>query len=90
MRTSLIETEQIEAHLLQLLDTGDTLVFEARLLLEPEFREKVLWQQKAYRMVHLYGREQLKEEIGAVHQKLFTEEQHKGFRQKILSLFSKK
>jgi hypothetical protein len=90
MRTSLLETEHIEAHLLQLSQPGDALVFEATLLLEPELRDKVLWQQKAYQMVKLYSRDQLKQEIKTVHQKLFQEEQHRGFRQKIMRLFSKK
>ncbi|MBS1526100.1 MAG: hypothetical protein JST19_10655 [Bacteroidetes bacterium] len=90
MRTSLIETEQIEAHLLQLAEPGDTLVFEARLLLEPELRDKMIWQQKTYSVVRKYSREELKKEIEAVHQRLFTEAKHTSFRQKIIGIFSKK
>ena len=90
MRTSLIETEQIEAHLLQLGDTGDALVFEAKMLLEPELKEKVIWQQKTYQIVRQYGHEQLRQEIASAHQKLFSEERHQSFRQKIMRLFSKK
>jgi hypothetical protein len=88
MMTSLIETEQIEAHLTQRSETGDQLVFDARLLLEPELREKVQWQQQAYRMVKLYGRDQLKQEIEGVHQKLFTQKEHFSFSQKIRRLFT--
>ncbi|MDB5134575.1 MAG: hypothetical protein JWP37_1178 [Mucilaginibacter sp.] len=90
MRTSLLETEQIEAHLLRLSESGDMLVFEARLLLEPELQDKMIWQQKTYNIVRQYGRNQLKQEIENVHQKLFTEEHHQSFRQKIIRLFSKK
>jgi hypothetical protein len=90
MRTSLIETEQIEAHLLRLSSPGDSLVFEARLLLEPELREKLRWQKEAYQMVRLYGRDHLKKEIDNVHQKLFTQPEHKSFSQKIRQLFSKR
>jgi len=90
MRTSLIETQQIEAHLLQHSDTGEALVFEAKMLLDPELNEKAMWQQKTYQIVKLYGRDQLRQEIETVHQKLFTHDQHKNFRQKIMSLFSKK
>ena len=90
MRTSLLETEQIEAHLLQLSDTGTALVFEAKMLLDAELKDKVLWQQKAYHMVKLYGRDQLKREIESVHQQLFKDEQHQSFRQKIMRLFTKK
>jgi hypothetical protein len=86
----LIETEQIEAHLLRCSDTGEALVFEAKMLLDPELSEKVQWQQKTYNLVKLYGRDQLRQEIEVVHQKLFTHHQHKSFRQRIMSLFSKK
>ena len=88
MRTSLVETEQIEAHLLQLSEPGEALVFEARLLLDPELREKAKWQKEAYRIVNLYGRDQLKQEIAAVHQKLFTQPEHLSFGQKIRRLFT--
>jgi len=90
MRTSLRETEQIEAHILRLSEPGDTLVFEARLLLDAELKDKLLWQQKTYSLVRRYGREQLKGEIEAVHQKLFNNEKHTSFRQKIMRFFSKK
>ena len=90
MRTSLIEAEQIEAYLLRRSDPGDALVFDAKILLDAELKDKVLWQQKAYQMVKLYGRDQLKQEIESVHQKLFNEEQHRSFRQKIMRLFTKK
>lgn len=88
MKTSLIETEQIEAHLLGQSKPGDALVFEARLLLSPELREKTHWQHTAYRMVKAYGRQQLKQEIEAVHQKLFTQAKHLSFSQKIRRLFA--
>jgi len=90
MRTSLLETEQIESHLMRRSEPGDALVFEARLLLEPELKDKVLWQQKTYSIIRQYGREQLKGEIEAVHRQLFNEGVHQSFRQKIMRLFSKK
>ncbi len=90
MRTSLLETEQIESHLMRRTEPGDALVFEARLLLEPELQDKVLWQQKTYSIIRQYGREQLKGEIAAVHRQLFNDGAHQSFRQKIMRLFSKK
>ncbi|HEY4194004.1 MAG TPA: hypothetical protein VGM63_00595 [Mucilaginibacter sp.] len=88
MRTSLIETEQIEAYLLKLSDPGDSLVFEARLLLDAELSEKVAWQKKTYSIVRIYGRDQLRKEIESVHQKLFTQPEHVSFSQKIRRLFT--
>ena len=88
MRISLFETERIEAHLLKLSDPGDSLVFEARLLLDAELNEKVAWQEKTYSIVRIYGRDQLKKEIETVHQKLFTQPGHTSFSQKIRRLFT--
>jgi hypothetical protein len=90
MRTSLIETERIEAHLLQLSNPGDALVFEAKLLLDDELSDKLYWQKSTYNMVKQYGRNQLKKEIEAVHQTLFREATHKSFSEKIRQIFSKR
>jgi hypothetical protein len=90
MRTSLLETEQIESHLKRTTEPGDALVFDARWLLEPALRDKARWQQKTYRIIRQYGREQLRGEIEAVHQQLFNDAAQQGFRQKIMRLFSKK
>ena len=90
MMTSWNETEQIEAHLLGQQDTGNALVFEAHMLLDPELSDKVLWQKKTYSIIQTYSRRQLKKEIEAVHQKLFTQPEHLSFSQKIRRLFSKK
>ncbi|MCR8558079.1 hypothetical protein KXD93_10515 [Mucilaginibacter sp. BJC16-A38] len=90
MRTSLIETEQIEAHLLCLSTPGDALVFEAKLILDDELRDKLQWQKSTYNLVKLYGRNQLKQEIEAVHQSLFSETRHWAFSEKIRQIFKKR
>ena len=89
MRTSLTETAQIEAHVLQRSDPGDELVFEARLLLEPTLAEKVEWQKEAYRMIKIYGRRQLKKKLKAYTENCSAKKQHKSFSQKIRSFFLK-
>jgi len=81
------EIEQIEKHLLGGLSSEDKLLSQAELLLNPQKEENVYWQQKTYTLVRAYGRKQLKQEIEAVHQKLFTKPAHQRFRQKILALF---
>ncbi len=89
MRTSLHEIKVIEQHLLQREPPEEALIFEARMLLDAELKEKVKWQNKTYALVQSYGRKQLKAEIDAVHQQLFTTTKHRSFRQKMLSLFTK-
>jgi hypothetical protein len=87
MKTLWNETRQIELHLSGKANTGDALLFEAQLILDPGLRDKVLWQKKSYAIINSYGRAQLKNEIEAVHQKLFTATEHLNFRQKIRRLF---
>jgi hypothetical protein len=90
MMTSWNETEQIELHLTGQHDTGSALVFEAQMLLDPELCDKVLWQKKTHGIIQTYSRRQLRKEIDAVHQKLFTQPEHTSFRQKIRRLFTNK
>ncbi len=90
MTTLWRETKQIEAHINGKGNTGDALLFEARLLLDDGLADKVRWQQRAYNMVQQYGRQQLKAEIELVHQQLFKTPRHQSFAQRIRALFSKK
>ena len=87
MKTLWNETWQIELHLSGKANTGDALLFEAQLILDPALRDKVLWQKSTYAIINNYGRAQLKNEIEAVHEKLFTDIEHLSFRQKIRRLF---
>jgi hypothetical protein len=88
MKTSWNETRQIDAYLSGSMDTGNALLFEANMILKPALQDKALWQIKAHTAIQHYGRTQLKNEIEAVHQKLFTSPQHTSFSQKIKRLFS--
>jgi hypothetical protein len=89
MTTSWNETKQIEAHILGTASTGDALLFEAKLMLDNDLADKVMWQQKAYATIQQFGRRQLKKEIEQVHQQLFTQAAHVSFADKIRRLFSK-
>lgn len=87
MRTSLHDIQQIDDYLLKFAGEADRAVFEARLILQQSLREQLLWQQKTYAIILRYSRRQLKAEIEAVHQQLFTEPEHISFRRKIMNLF---
>ncbi|WCT11076.1 hypothetical protein [Mucilaginibacter jinjuensis] len=89
MRTSLNELKQIEDHLLRLSPPDDTLLFAAKMILDTNLRSNVLLQQRTYTLVQQYGRKQLKAEIEAVHQQIFSNTAHQTFVDKILSLFKK-
>ena len=87
MKTSWIETKGIEDYLLGKLDPQQRLVFKAGLLVNAVLEERCEQQQIAYHLVKIYGRKQLKAELEIVHQKLFSQKEHKNFREKVLSFF---
>ncbi len=89
MKTSLNELRLIEDYLLSDRDDGESCLFEAKLILQPELNEHVYWQQKTYQIVQDYGRNQLKTEIEKVHQTLFNTSEHQSFKQRIMRLFNK-
>lgn len=86
MKTSWSDTQKIEAYLLE-NDPEEKLLVEANLILQPGLADTLNWQKQAYVFVREYSRRQLRKEIGAVHQKLFTNAEHSGFRKKIQALF---
>jgi hypothetical protein len=87
MRTSLINIAQIEAHLLKRQQPGDALLFDARLVLDPDLHDDVAAQHQVYTLVQQYGRRKLKQEIEAAHLQLFTQPEHLSFKQKITRFF---
>lgn len=89
MKTSLHELRSIEHYLLSDNKDGESFLFEAKLILQPELEEQVYWQNKTYQMVRNYGRKQLKNELNNIHETLFNTDKHQSFRQKVMRLFRK-
>lgn len=89
MRTSLNNLKLTEEYLNGQATPGDALLFEARLIIEPELNEQMQHQQQAYRLISQYGRQQLKAQLEEVHQQLFTLSRYARFRQQVLTLFRK-
>lgn len=84
------EVQEIENYLQNTQEPGDRLLTEARLLLNKDFATNLFWQRKTNALVQEYGRKQIKLEIEAVHQKLFSEKKQASFKEKILSIFKTK
>ncbi|WP_224999114.1 hypothetical protein [Cesiribacter sp. SM1] len=87
MRTSLHNIRSAEAYLKGEMPTEEALVFEARLLTDPVLRMQVRFQQKAYALLRLLYRKQLKQEATAVEEQLFNSPDKEAFRQQISQLF---
>lgn len=88
MRTSLIETAQIDEWLTGQISIEDGLVMEARLQTNPELKEKAIWQQRTYELIRIYGQERLKEEIAAIEGELFQHSRFRTFQRIIFSVFN--
>lgn len=87
MQTSSIETQEIEAYLSGKQRPEESLLFEAKLLLQPTLSDTVRWQEQTQRLVRLYGRQKLRIEIAEVEALLFTDAAYLSFRNKILRFF---
>lgn len=87
MRTSLNNLKLAEEYLTGQAVPGDSLLFQARMIIDPEMKEDVQHQQQAYRLVELYGRQQLKAQLEEVHEQLFALPKYARFKQRVLELF---
>lgn len=87
MRTSLNEIKEIEDHLTGRHNAEEQILFEAKSLLDPLLPQKISWQNNTYCIIRLYGREQIKREIEAIHDELFKESRNKNFVKKVLGYF---
>lgn len=87
MKTSLNDIRQTEAYLNEIQPPDEKLVFEARLITQPLLRLNMFFQQKLYRVVRAYHRQQQKEKMESVHRKLFSDPAKKEFQQNICQLF---
>lgn len=89
MRTSLNNIKLIDDYLLGRMPAGDTLLFEANMVLNTDLLSDVEFQQKTLATVRQFGRQQLRAEISAVQQKLTSGQEHRGFMQRIANYFKK-
>lgn len=82
------EVQLIEQYLSRSLPPEEHLLVEARMIAEPALRDKVLWQQRSHELIRTYSRKQIRREIEAAYQHLFTESRFSAFRQHIKNIFS--
>ena len=78
----------IDDYLFNKIPQGDKLVFDARLILNPDLADGLFWQKQTHAIVTNYSRKKLQTEIESVHQELFNAPDHKSFRQRIANLFN--
>jgi hypothetical protein len=81
------ETLVIENYLLGQTDPADSLLMDAKLLIDAKLSDTVTWQQQTYALIKIHGRNCLKREIEAAHIKVFSEKRFERFRKKISAIF---
>ena len=81
------EVQHIDQYLNRALSPEEHVLMEARLLIDPALRDKVLWQKRSYELIRAYSRKQIRLEIEAAHRRLFRENQFSAFRQTIKNIF---
>lgn len=88
--TSWNNTRLIDEYLNGRLSPVDRLLFEARLAIDSTLKRDLYFQKKTYRLVKMYHREKLKEELEALHKKIFNHPEKQNFRRKIYQLFKQR
>jgi hypothetical protein len=88
MRTSLNDIQQIEDFLMKRITGASSLLFEARILTQPELKVNVTLQQKVHHIVKMFHRKKLKQETEQLHRQLFTDPAKADFQKTIFQLFN--
>jgi hypothetical protein len=88
MRTSLTEIRDIELYLLDELHPQDALVFEARILTNPDLKTNVGLQRKLYELLKIFQRKRIKADVLAIHSKLFLTSEKKSFQDRVRRIFN--
>jgi hypothetical protein len=89
MRTSLNEIRDAEKYLFKQLNTEDSLLFEAKMVINPLLRLNVSIQKKVYSLLKMYHRKKLREEFEIIHDKLFNHPDKRAFQESVHQLFKR-
>ncbi len=89
MNTSQNNTRLIEKYLNGRLSPADRFLFESRLVIDPVLKRDFYFQKKTLRLIKMYHRERLKEELETLHQQIFNNPDKINFRRSIIQLFKR-
>jgi hypothetical protein len=88
MMTSLNEIQQIEKNISGEGDIDESLLFEARLLTNPQLKINHHLQKKVVLLVKLFYRKKIRAGIETTSNTMFTSPKKKDFQQKIFHIFN--
>lgn len=85
MRKSLFDIQETELYLHDKLEAPDKLLFEAKMIVDPERRINMHYQQKTYSIIRWFGRKKQKHRLNAIFDRLMKDEK---FASNINSIFA--
>ena len=90
MKTSWNNTKLAEDYIEGKMTIDSRIAFESRLAVNPLLSMNVHFQKKTYQLIKMYHRKKMKEELDALHKRIFSDPNKIVFRQNILQLFKAK
>jgi len=85
MRKQLHEVQEIDRYIFRHMTRTDRVVFQARMILQPELKEKVRLQRKAHAFIRWCSQKEKKDELTSLYTRLMND---KTFHTTIRSIFS--
>lgn len=87
MTISSNNTRLIEKYLEDRMSPAEKFLFEAQMLINPGLRTDVRAQKTVYAFVRMYHRKKLKEELEAIHRRIFSDPGKAVYQQQVYQLF---
>jgi hypothetical protein len=85
MRKPLHDIQETELYLLNRMDAPDRLLFEAKMIVDPQLKINAVYQRKTYAIIRWFARRQQKNRLNSVYDSVMSD---KKFSAKINSIFS--
>ena len=87
MMTWINSMKNVDDYVTGKLSPDESLLFEARLLLDPALKFKVALHKKVISIVCAYGRKKVKNEVELIGQRLFSDQSRKDFHRAVNKAF---
>lgn len=87
MKTSITETIRTEKFLRGELTSGEHLVYEAELVIDPRLRSNTVFHGMVHRLLRLYHRRKMKQEVQTLSDRLLRDPNKKEFREAVFKHF---
>ena len=87
MKTSWNDIKIAEDYVEGRMDRNTRISFESHLALNPLLSTDLRFLKKTYQLVKMYHRKKMKEELDALHKRIFSDPNKIAFRQNIFQIF---